>query len=222
MKSHADASPDERTQRLAEIAHHLRNPLTSVLAFSEALHDEVFGPVNAGQKQALASIRDCARRQTAQIWELMELWRLETAACELNPEPCPAATLLKTALGQVADLAADRKVRLETKVQPEGQEVRGDMRLLGHLVTQLLAVVIYAADVNEVVWLRVNGPVFQAGTGGEAPVPELSDEALEGRLCKLCPVGLGLVRVIADLHGGTVIFAGPEAGGVQVTVSLPL
>lgn len=217
MKSHVDASPDERDQRLAEIGHHLRNPLTSILAFSEALHDEVFGPASAAQKQALASIRDCARRQTEQIGELMDLWRLESGTGEMNPVPCTVEDLVKAALERLAGAAAARKVQLGAEVHPKELAVRGDARLLEQLVTQLLAVVIYSADVNAVAWLRVNGPVFQAGVGPLAPVPEVSDEALERRLRKLCPVGLALVRVIAALHGGTVSFASE----LQVTVSLP-
>ncbi len=230
--SHAVATecPGSSTDELlTEIGHELRSPLTSILAFADALHDEVFGPLNEGQKRALLSIRECVQRQTAQIADVIGLRRLEAGISPLNPEPCRLSEAVDHAMGTVGVVVSSRRVCLTFEIVPEDLEVRMDAKRLGQVVTHLLNAGVLAADVEGVVRLSVDGTaglslkVVVAPPGCEPvpPEPGPSDAAVEKRLRKLGPTGLALLKTILGQHGGTLVVQESAEGCISLSASLP-
>jgi len=214
---------------LADIGHELRSPLTSILAFADALHDEVFGPLNEGQKQALLSIRECVQRETGLIADMIDLRRLEAGTGSLNPVPCRVREVVDRVLGQVSGLVADRRVDLAAAIVPEDLEVHLDARRLEQMVTQLLITGVLAADVESMVRLWIDGTVGFALTVEVMPPGYDSDPAwtgasnadVEQRLRKLKPIGLALLRAILGLHGGSLLAQEGAQGCISLTTYLP-
>ena len=237
MKSCSEVPPGVSTEctgsstdeLLTDIGHELRSPLTSILAFADALHDEVFGPLNEGQKQALLSIRECVQRQTAQIADVIDLRRLEAGISPLNPVPCRLSEAVDHAMSKGRELVRSRRVRLTTEIMPEDLEVHMDAKRLGQMVTHLLNAGVLAADVEGVVRFSVDGTaglslqVVVAPPGCEPvpPEPGPSDAAVEKRLRKLGPVGLALLQTILAQHGGTLVCQESAEGCICLSASLP-
>ena len=227
----------EQDDLLAEIGHELRGPLTGIRALTDALSDEVFGPLDAGQKQALGLIRDSVKRQTDLIADLIDLRRLETGAGSLSPVQCQADEAVALAMGKVAELVKARKVSLATEIVPAGLKVWVDSRRIGQIITQFLAAGILAADMNGVAWLlispltghqglRLQLVVAPPGTENQPKIDDweagISDPAVERRIRKLGPTGLLLLRAILALHDGTLMIRETEAGCLLLVASLPL
>ena len=233
-------SPVEQVEQddlQAEIGHELRGPLTGIQALADALSDEVFGPLDAGQKQALGLIRDGVKRQTGLIADLIDLRRLEMGAGSLSPVQCQVDEVVALASANVAELVKARKVSLVTEIAPAGLKVRVDSRRFGQIVTHLLAAGILAADMNGVAWLLM-GPLtghqglrlqLVVAPPGIETQPKIddsdamtSDPAVERRIRKLGPTGLLLLRAILALHEGTLVIRETGEGCLLLVASLPL
>lgn len=223
------SAPSSQAAVLAEIGHELRNPLTSILAYADALHDEVFGPLSAGQKQALLSISYCVRRQTGLIDDLLDLRRLEAGS--FKAVPCRMDEIAEHARGKVADLAKSRPVHFAISVDPEGAVVLADTRSLKQAVTQLLTAGMVAVEKHGSVRLSVTldqGLRFQLlalPPGVELTAPPAAgatDPAIERRLRKLCPTGFALLEWIFGVSGAALVFEGTAEGCLRASAFLPL
>ena len=235
MKSPDPECPSTLTDHgelLAEIGHELRSPLTSILAFADALENEVFGPLTGPQKQAVSGIGACVARQIAQIRELIELRKFECGLETVASEGCHVSDIVAQALAQNQPLAKERKIRLIADVLPEDVEVTTDPRHLAQLIASLVQTGLMAASKlasvrlqlsirPEAAELQIVVAVAQAGGDAEGTEPmqnSVTNHEVEQRLRKLSPIGLGLARHILAAHGGDLSFQ--EAGEVVVVRAL--
>ena len=220
---------------LAEIGHELRSPLTSILAFADALQYEVFGPLTDSQKQALAGINTCVTRQTAQIRDLIELRKFECGLQALAPVACEVSSIVVKAVAQHQSLATERKVRLITEVLPVDLQVSADPKHLLMLVASLVQTGLMAAGKSASVRLAVSLgseaadlqiSVIVAQSGGEPTGTEIlqcsaTDFAVEQRLRKLSPIAFALAGHVVALHGGRLTCL--ELGDViRLNAALPI
>lgn len=238
MKSQIEASTVSATQRpagyvdelLADMGHELRSPLTSILALADALHDEIFGPLNEGQKQALLLIRDCVRRQTSLIADVIDLRRLEEGVHSLNPVPGRMdETVDRIMVKMDDDTVRARGVHLSREIMPANLSVCMDAKRLAQIVNHLLTAGVLAADREGVVRLSIDGTaglrleltVAPPGCEPVKPGPGPSDAAVERSLRKLYPTGLTLLQKVLELYGGDLAFQQSAEGHISLVASLP-
>ena len=227
--------PGRQEELLAEIGHELRSPLSSILAFADALNDEVFGPLNPAQKKSLTTIRECVQRQNRNIAELIDLRKFECGLHTLTMGPCPVAEAMAKAVASQAELTQSRKVQLVSEVIPPSLVVRADPQRFDQLASQLLKAGLSAADKEAAVSFTIHdgGPphglcltviVAQPDVAMDSlalPTTTQTDSAIEQRLCKLSPIGFSLVRHIIAAHGGSLACWETPEGTLCLSAHLP-
>ncbi|MDB6137177.1 MAG: hypothetical protein JWO94_249 [Verrucomicrobiaceae bacterium] len=218
---------------LAEAGHELRNPLTSILAFADALHDEVFGPLNEAQKQGLLTIKDCVQKETLLIADLIDLRKLEAGLAPLRPGECRVAEVAEVVMAKMAEQVKSRSVQLSTGSCSVDLRVAVDAVRLGQVITHLLMAGILAADVNGSVRLSISaltgraglclqvGVIPPHGEPAEGVPSGPSDADVEKAVRKLSPVGQMLLKAILAQHGGSLAYHNGEAGGLCLLAVLP-
>src|SRR5687768_15642459 len=87
-----------RDDLMKMIVHDLKTPLTSVLATLEMLGDGDFGPVSAGQQQAIGDCRGRADELLRLIEDLLEVARLEETTLQLDTRRVEPAAFLRELL----------------------------------------------------------------------------------------------------------------------------
>ena len=222
---------------LAHMGHELRNPLTSILAISEALHDGVYGSVSDAQMRSLLAIKEAVERQIDLIADMVDLSRLATGPLQLTPTACPLEDLVERALAIARELARARSIQLSSEISPEGGVVMGDARRLRQIIVHLLIGGICAAPDEGQVRVFVcesSDPgnlliqVVSSPPGIAVGLPDITqcDEDTAGDAMKRAgqgrPAGLTLLQQIVHLHGGAFAARETPDGGVCLSVSLPL
>ncbi|MFN8091739.1 MAG: histidine kinase dimerization/phospho-acceptor domain-containing protein [Vicinamibacteria bacterium] len=103
---------------LASMSHELRTPLNAILGLSEALAEQVYGPVPEDQRGALRMIDENGRQLLALINDILDLSNLQAGRVTLDREAFEAAPLCHVAMRMVRDAAQRKGLQVSIRVEP--------------------------------------------------------------------------------------------------------
>lgn len=97
------ARPEAReADRIRQLLHELRTPVTAVQGYAEVIQQQLFGPAPHEYRALAAAIAADAARILAGFEELDRLARLETGALAIAPGEVDLAALVRRTAGQLA------------------------------------------------------------------------------------------------------------------------
>src|SRR5205823_5575283 len=117
------------TQFVATVAHELRGPLSSVVAFGHLLGDEASGKLNEEQYTYLDVIDRNANRLLRLIEDLLLLARLESRTLQLRPGPVHVPELIAAAVAERTPAAVAAGLRLTADTVDGPVVVRDETRM---------------------------------------------------------------------------------------------
>ena len=228
----------ERVQReahrrfLSRLDHELKNPVTAVRAAVAAL-----GSAPAPERERLAATVDAqATRLQTLVADLRKLADIESGPIET--EDVDVAQVIEEAATDILEQAPPSGFgsRTITVVLPTAPwplpHVRGDVDLIYLAVYNLLSNAVKFAASEHPIEVRGSDDgehviIEVADRGIGIPQTELAglfDELARGSQARGIPgsgLGLSLVRVIAERHGGDVGIRSREGSGTSVRMKLP-
>jgi signal transduction histidine kinase len=216
---------------LATLSHELRTPLNAIVGWLSMLRrPEVMSA--AGVPKAWASIDRNTEALTGLIEDLLDLSRIATGKIRLAEADVEVNDVVRDSVRTMELKFDEKQVGLSVDLCPERCRVRGDAARLRQVVVNLLSnavkftaaggqvrVSVTCSDTSAVLVVSDNGigihpdflpHVFQPFRQGES-------NATTG-----LGLGLGIVKNIVELHGGSVAAeSAGVGGGSQFTVRLP-
>ncbi len=228
----AEAANHAKDDFLARVSHELRTPLTAVLGWAQMLQSERLPPEQA--RHALAVIERSARAQRQLIEDLLDVSRIVSNRLRIAREPVPLAKIVDEALDAVRPEAAARKIEIESVLSEPGL-VLGDARRLEQVVWNLTWNAVKFTQPSGKVTVRLEREggylvLSVADTGVGIPsafLPHVfewfrqADPAARSQAG--LGLGLGIVRHLVQLHGGSVrADSRGEGRGATFVVRLPL
>lgn len=229
-----DAERAAHRRFLLRLDHEMKNPVTALRA---ALPGVVPDPavLDADQARAHDTLRQQTVRLSTLVAELRKLAELETRP--LEREDVDLEQVVRDAVADLGDQAAASGVaRTITVTMPRAPwplpHVRGDVDLLYLAVYNLLANALKFSPATSAVEVRgsdddgvVVVEVADSGTGiPEHELDAVFDELARGAQARGTPgsgLGLALVRVVAERHGGTVTLRSRTGEGTSARLRLP-
>ena len=221
-----------KSRFFANISHELRTPLTLLLAPLETLLRR-FG-LDPETKELLFTMHSNGMRLLKLINDLLDLVRLESGRMEIKHEPVPVADFVKGLASAARQVADDKRLRLESYVDPALDTVVGDRDKLEKIVLNLVFNALKFTPAGGRVELRAEkkGEAFVlsvADTGmgiSEQNLPHVFDRFWQAdgsskRKYQGVGIGLALVKELVEIQGGTVSVQSREGQGTTFTVSLP-
>jgi PAS domain S-box-containing protein len=112
-----------KSEFLANMSHELRTPLNAIIGFAELMQDGRAGLVSPRQRQFLEHTLTSARHLLRLINDVLDLSKVESGRVEFRPEPVAVAKLIEEVEEIVRPLSAEKRIRLETEVEPGLTEV---------------------------------------------------------------------------------------------------
>jgi PAS domain S-box-containing protein len=115
------------------VAHDLRAPLRGMDGYSQVLLEDYADKLDEEGKRHLRTVRESAQRMAQLIESLLKLARVSRT--EVRREPVDLSALVRAGARQLASAAPERKSEF---IIAEGLVARGDERLIGILIDNLL------------------------------------------------------------------------------------
>ena len=105
--------PEAReADRIRQLLHELRTPVTAVQGYAEVIQQQLFGPAPHEYRALAAAIAADAARVLAGFDELDRLARLETGAMRIDPGETDCAALIRGTIAQLAPVLEPRGAAL--------------------------------------------------------------------------------------------------------------
>lgn len=235
-KNAAESASRAKDEFLAVMSHELRTPLNSILGLSEALLEEVYGPLTTRQQRSLQLIASSGGRLTEVVNDVLDLSRLEAGAIDLNIAEISADEVCRSALRILKSaLPADTAPPVYT-IDPADLLVEVDAYRLRQVLFNLLNNAVKFSPGGAPVGLDVSVDaannlvhftVWDQGIGIDAEqqrrlfLPFTQGDTGRARQYEGMGLGLAIVRHLVTLHGGTVTLESEPGKGSRFTVNLP-
>jgi signal transduction histidine kinase len=222
-----------RRELVANVSHDLRTPLTSMQGYLEAL----LRMEDALDRDERKRYLEVAVRQSVKVsrlaQQLFELAKLECEETQPQTERFSISELVQDIAQKFALSAAQKHIRLDTRVENESLFVEGDIGMIERVVTNLIDNAIRHTPEHGEVRLEARSvagkvEIMIADTGLGIP-----EEQMPGLLERGSPIrqmaarrggGLGLLIAnrILDLHGSAIRAASRVGEGTRISFALPL
>ena len=211
---------------LAAVSHELRSPLTSILGLSLTL-EQTEMPAD-DRSDLLGRLAANARKLDRLLKDLLDIDRLSRGIVTPNYRPTDLGELVRRTVESL-DLAVQRSVLVDAApivipVDPAKME---------RIVENLLANAIRHTNSNTRIWVRAwtadGGALIAVEDDGPGVPPEIQQAIFEPfrqgpTASPHSPgtgIGLSLVAMFAELHGGRAWVQDREGGGASFRVFLP-
>jgi signal transduction histidine kinase len=225
---------EQKNQFLGMAAHDLRNPLGSILGFSQFLQRKAGSRLTEEEMRFISVIQENSKFMLRLVEDLLDISNIESGRLRLDLEEADLASLVDDRMQLHRPIAETKGIGLRFEADGELPAVTVDRLRIGQVIDNLLSnalkyspsksrvVVRIAADGDEVILsVQDEGPGIPAEEMGMLfePFSMLSVVSIWGE--KSTGLGLAIVRRIVAEHGGRV-WADSEVGsGSTFCVSLP-
>ncbi len=221
---------------LASMSHELRTPLTGILNLSEALQEQIYGPLTEKQFKSLRTIEESGRHLLELINDILDFSRIEAGQLDLQLENCAVVDICRSSLQLIGGMAHKKHQQVSFVINSPTLELYADARRLKQMLFNLLGNAVKFTPTGGNIGLQVEGDseagvvrfsVWDTGIGIAAEdIDKLFRPftQLDSRLSRQYSgtgLGLSLVQRMADLHGGSVAVESKPGRGSRFTIILP-
>jgi len=219
---------------LATLSHELRTPLNSVLGWARLLAS---GKLDLAQStHAIQAIERAGWAQSRVIEDLLDISRIVSGKLELNARPTIVRPLVEAAIESLRPAAEAKRITVDVSLDAASDPITADPDRLQQVAWNLLSNAIKFTPTGGRVTVRLTSDgdqlQLEVSDTGLGFTPEVAAHLFERfRQGDSSPtrqhaglgLGLGIVRHVVELHGGTVTAASAgEHSGATFDVRIPL
>jgi signal transduction histidine kinase len=221
---------------LAIASHDLKAPLSAVQSYIQLMLGGFSGELTDKQRQMLGRSSTRITEQLELISDLLDISRIEGGQIVQEMEEVSLSQVVKDSVENVRALAADKNIKLSTKMPASLPKLEASGVRLKQAITNLLVNAIKFTPEDGDILLRITeqkgdicAEVMDTGTGISAEdLPKIFDDFYRGSDREKAGTGLGLsiVKRVVEAHGGKIWAESPnpedkKGGGSKFTLTLP-
>ena len=218
-----------RREFVADVSHEIKTPLTGILGAAEMLSE---GDASEAQKPLLSMISKESTRLNALVQQILDLARLEREGEALDLAETDLVDLARESVDLMRPKAEAAGIALSFTAPEAPCVAKVDARLIGEAIGNLVSNAIRhsgSPDVAVSVSRTARGFSIMVEDHGIGIPPEHAERVFE-RFHRVDParaaesggagLGLAIVRRIARLHGGDVVFSPVVPTGARFVLSI--
>ncbi len=181
----APSAAAKEADRIRQLLHELRTPVTAVQGYAEVIQQQLFGSAPHEYRALAAAIAADAARILAGFEELDRLARLETGAIETEPGETDLAALVRRTNRQLEQVLHPRMAGISLDTDDTPYIVTLSMDCAEALLWRLLATLGGGCSAGEMLQATITGTL--TGTGGSATGATIGG------------AGAGMAQLVCDL-----------------------
>ena len=219
---------------ITHVAHELLTPLTSIMTYSEVLMDgEVTDP--DAQKEFYNTINEETQRLAALIRNLLNISKMQAGALVLDTGLVRTDSIIEVCLPSVEASAADKGIKLETRLPEKFPSLKADKELLKAALINILGNAVkytpQGGKIGVMLYEDEGSAVFDitdTGVGISAEdLPRVFDRFYRSSDTKVreqsgSGLGLAIAAEIVRLHHGSIDVKSEPGKGAQFVIRIPV
>ncbi len=235
-KEIAELANRAKSEFLANMSHELRTPLNAIIGFSELLTSEAFGPHgHPNYKEYATDIHGAGRHLLGLINDVLDVAKIEAGQLQLSERKIDLSSVIQSCFRMLSVRATEAGVSLLTELPKDmpvfiGDEIR-IKQILANLVSNAVKFTNQDGKVTVAVEVRkdngINLLIKDTGIGiEEKDLPRVLDrfgqvQTNYARNNDGTGLGLTLVQMLCEIHGGQFILESEVGVGTTCTVVFP-
>ena len=220
-----------RNRFYASMSHELRTPINAVIGYSTLMLDNIYGPLNAKQKEGLQRTLKAARHLLELVNDVLDLSKIEAGKIELSLQPVMFPSLIEDLFVTVRPLADEYGSTLALEMEGESFNIVSDPRRVRQILLNLLSNAIKFGEgkpirvlckQNEAKGVEID--VVDLGVGiAKDDIARIFEEFVQVSESKQPGTGLGLPisRRLAQLLDGSLTVHSTPGEGSAFRLTLP-
>ena len=220
-----------RNRFYASMSHELRTPINAVIGYSTLMLDNIYGPLNAKQKEGLQRTLKAARHLLELVNDVLDLSKIEAGKIELTLQPVMLPSLIEDLFVTVRPLADEYGSSLALEMDGEPFNIVSDPRRVRQILLNLLSNAIKFGEGNPIRVVckqdanrGVEIDVVDEGVGiAKDDISRIFEEFVQVSESKQPGTGLGLPisRRLAQLLDGSLSVHSEPGQGSAFRLTLP-
>jgi signal transduction histidine kinase len=220
-----------RNRFYASMSHELRTPINAVIGYSTLMLDNIYGPLNAKQKEGLQRTLKAARHLLELVNDVLDLSKIEAGKIELSLQPVMFPALIEDLFVTVRPLADEYGSTLVLDMESEPFNIVSDPRRVRQILLNLLSNAIKFGEGKPIRVACKQGAdkgveieVKDEGVGiAQEDIVRIFEEFVQVSESKQPGTGLGLPisRRLAQLLDGSLTVCSTPGQGSTFSLALP-
>ncbi|MCP4135283.1 MAG: response regulator [bacterium] len=232
-KEAADAANQAKSEFLANMSHELRTPLNSIIGFSQILGKKQAIRENEKLYEYLTHIKEGGDHLLDMVNDILDLSKIEAKKIEIDRNPFDFELMLTRAPLSVLSQVTNKKLRMETNIDPDIGWLNGDEIRIKQVIFNLLSNAIKFTNSGKRIGIEATPDndmiittIWDEGIGiPEDFIERIFDpfEQVQESKTRTMGTGLGLSisKQLIELHGGTITVTSQVDRGSRFTITLP-
>ncbi|MFH1183965.1 MAG: ATP-binding protein [Chloroflexota bacterium] len=240
LESHADGErrKKEQAEVIASISQELRQPMSSIIGYTDLLLGESVGILGALQRKFVERIKASTERIGGLIDDMIQLTTLEVGLSELKPEAMDLNLIIDNALAYTSSQVREKKIAIHLDLPRSVAPVNADREALQQILIHLLQNAGAATPVEGTIALKVLTTVDEGKsyvmvqvTDSGGGIPEEDLPRVFTRLFRAdnvliqgvgdTGVGLSIAKTLTEAQHGRIWVESQPGSGATFCVLLP-
>ncbi|MGD8405403.1 MAG: ATP-binding protein [Anaerolineales bacterium] len=229
----------EQAEVIASIAQELRQPMSSVVGYTDLLLGESVGILGSLQRKFVERIKSSTERIGTLIDDMIQVTNLETGLTELKPEPADLNVIIDNAMSYTSSQVREKNITLHLDLPKEVQSIYADREALQQILIHLLQNAGAVSPVEGTITLKVQTKsedghdyvlLQVSDTGGGIPAEDIprvftrlyrADNVLIQGVGDT-GVGLSIAKTLTEAQNGRIWVESESGVGSTFSVLLPM
>lgn len=238
-KGLASTHSTEQAEVIASISQELRQPMSSIVGYTDLLLGESVGILGALQRKFVERIQSSTERIGSLIDDLIQVSKLETGLTELRPEAVDLNLIIDNAMSYTSSQVREKNISLHLDLPKQVAAIHADREALQQILIHLLQNAGSATPVEGTVRLKVQTRneegqeyvlIQVTDSGGGIPTEDMprvftrlyrADNVLIQGVGDT-GVGLSIAKTLTEAQNGRIWVESEPGVGSTFSVLLPI
>ncbi len=231
--------PSEQTEVIASISQELRQPMSSIVGYTDLLLGESIGILGALQRKFVERIKASTERIGSLIDDMIQVTTLESGLAELKPEPVDLNLIIDNAMAYTSSQVREKNISLHLDLPKKLAPLNTDREALQQIMIHLLQNAGAATPIEGTIHLKVQITndkdqeyimVQVTDSGGGIPAEDVgrvftrlyrADNVLIQGVGDT-GVGLSIAKTLTEAQHGRIWVESEPGKGATFSVLLPI